>query len=109
MGPASDFTAPDIAVTRGALLSPSRPEVESALRAEGLEPTAWANGGDFSYGRHAHDHHKVLVCVSGAIVFHAQGGDVALAPGDRIDLPAGVEHGATVGHEGVECVEAFRP
>ena len=78
------------------------------MRAEGLEPTAWGNGGDFSYGRHVHEYHKVLVCVSGAITFHIQGGDVALAPGDRMDLPAGVEHGATVGHDGVECVEAFR-
>jgi cupin superfamily acireductone dioxygenase involved in methionine salvage len=50
----------------------------------------------------------VLYCVSGSIVFHTSGGDVALAPGDRLELPAGVEHSATVGHDGVQCVEAFR-
>jgi uncharacterized protein YjlB len=104
----NDFTAPETAVTRAALLSRSRREVESALRAEGLSPSAWGNGGDFSYGRHGHEHHKVLVCVSGSIVFHTDAGDVALTPGDRMELPAGVQHGATVGPDGVECVEAFR-
>jgi mannose-6-phosphate isomerase-like protein (cupin superfamily) len=82
--------------------------IESALRAEGLTPSAWGNGADVSYDPHVHGYHKVLYCVSGSIVFHTSRGDVALAPGDRLELPAGVEHSATVGHDGVECVEAFR-
>jgi mannose-6-phosphate isomerase-like protein (cupin superfamily) len=109
VGPVSDFTdTPGIAVTRATHTSPSRREVESALRAEGLSPTAWGNGGDVSYGRHVHEHHKVLLCVSGSIVFHTEAGDVALGPGDRMELPAGVEHAATVGPDGVECMEAYR-
>ena len=87
----------------------SRHDVEADLRAEGLAPHAWANGADHLYGRHAHEHHKVFVCVSGSIVFHTDAGDVVLTAGDRMELPAGVEHGATVGHDGVECVEAYRP
>lgn len=87
---------------------PSRRDVETALLGEGLMPNAWGNGGGFSYARHAHDYHKVLVCVAGSIVFHTDAGDAALAPGDRMELPSGVEHCATVGHEGVECVEAYR-
>jgi quercetin dioxygenase-like cupin family protein len=83
-------------------------EAERALRAEGLAPQAWSNGPGVSYGRHRHEHHKVLVCASGSIVFHTDAGDVALAAGDRLELPAGTEHGATVGPDGVECVEAFR-
>jgi hypothetical protein len=31
---------------------------------------------------------------------------VTLVPGDRLDLPAGVGHSATVGPDGVECLEA---
>ncbi len=98
-----------IAVARAAGPSASRREVESTLLAEGLTPHAWGNDGDVSYGRHAHRYHKVLVCVSGSIVFHTASGDVALDPGDRMELPAGAEHGATVGHDGVQCVEAYRP
>jgi len=49
------------------------------------------------------------VCVAGRIVFHVEGADVDLGPGDRLELSAGVEHGASVGEAGVECVEAPRP
>ncbi|HVA03345.1 MAG TPA: hypothetical protein VMU64_06295 [Acidimicrobiales bacterium] len=52
--------------------------------------------------------HKVLYCVAGSIVFHTEAGDVGLAPGDRMERPTGVTHGASVGPAGVECVEAFR-
>jgi quercetin dioxygenase-like cupin family protein len=82
--------------------------VEAELRAEGLTPHAWANDAGFVYGRHAHEYHKVLICVSGTIVVHTDAGDIALGPGDRMELPPGTEHGATVGDGGVECVEAHR-
>jgi cupin superfamily acireductone dioxygenase involved in methionine salvage len=48
----------------------------------------------------------VLFCLSGSIVFHTRAGDVALEAGDRLDLPPGTEHAATVGPSGVTCVEA---
>jgi uncharacterized protein YjlB len=104
-GPPDDL---GVTVMRSAGPLRSREAIESGLRDESLTPSAWGNGGDVTYGRHAHGYHKVLVCVSGSIVFHTDGGDVALAPGDRMELPAGVEHGATVGPDGVECVEAYR-
>ena len=85
---------------------PSRAEVESRFRAEGLAPSTWANGPGDTYGWHSHDYHKVLYCVSGGIVFHLRDGDVDLAPGDRLDVPPATEHAATVGPEGVECMEA---
>jgi quercetin dioxygenase-like cupin family protein len=66
----------------------------------------WGNGPDYRYEVHSHPYHKVLYCISGAITFHTASGDVALGPGDRLDLPAGVDHAATVGENGVECVEA---
>lgn len=88
---------------------PRDANVEAGLHAEGLTPRVWAHAAAFSYGRHVHTQHKVLCCVSGSIVFHTDAGDVALGPGDRMELAPGVEHGATVGHDGVECVEAYRP
>lgn len=41
-------------------------------------------------------------------MFHLPDGDVALGAGDRLDIEPGTEHGATVGPEGVTCVEASR-
>ena len=50
----------------------------------------------------------MLFCLAGSITFHTGGGDLELSAGDRLDLEAGTEHGATVGSDGVECVEASR-
>lgn len=88
---------------------PSRAEIEKAMRAEGLEPHGWGNGPGDRYGWHEHGYHKVLYCVSGSIVFHTRtDGDLELEPGDRLEVEAGTEHAATVGGDGVECVEAQR-
>jgi mannose-6-phosphate isomerase class I len=34
------------------------------------------------------------------------GEDIVLRPGQRLDIPAGTRHAATVGPAGVECMEA---
>jgi quercetin dioxygenase-like cupin family protein len=97
-------------VQRGVVEHASAGEVEAELRAAGLVPRRWRNQPGDTYGWHVHDDHKVLVCVAGAIVFHVRGqGDVEVAAGDRLDLMPGTEHAATVGANGVECVEAYIP
>ena len=83
-------------------------DVSAAFAAEGLEPHAWSNGPGYVYGEHKHPYHKVLYCTVGSITFHTPAGDVVLGPGDRLDLPAGTPHSATVGPEGVTCMEAAR-
>jgi hypothetical protein len=35
--------------------------------------------------------------------------DTVLAAGERLELPAGTRHGATVGAAGVTCLEAHLP
>jgi len=95
-------------VRRAAGPAPTRREVERTLRSEGLEPHAWGNGAHARYQRHHHGYHKVLYCVAGGIVFHTDAGELTLGPGDRLELPGGVGHAATVGPDGVECVEAYR-
>ena len=84
-------------------------DVEAALRAEGLTPHAWGNGAGDSYASHAAPAPQGARLRAGIIVFHTDAGDLALEAGDRMELPRGVEHGATVGAAGVECVEAYRP
>ena len=82
--------------------------IERAFAAEGLTPHSWSNGAGYTYGWHAHDYHKVLFCVRGSIVFHTPEGDRELRAGDRLDLPPGTQHAATVGALGVTCLEAAR-
>lgn len=81
------------------------------LRAGGLAAASWSNGPGDVYAAHDHPYDKVLVCVRGGITFHLDGigRDVALDPGDRLDLPAATGHAATVGSAGVTCLEAHLP
>jgi mannose-6-phosphate isomerase-like protein (cupin superfamily) len=99
--------APSATKTSGAV--DGRAAAVAAFAAEGASaPRFWGNGPGDTYGRHDHGFHKVLFCLAGSIVFHTDGGDVELGPGDRLDLEPGTEHGATVGPDGCECVEASR-
>lgn len=81
---------------------------QAAFEREGLSPQSWSNGPGYTYAWHSHAYHKVLICVEGSITFHTRRGDQSLGPGDRLDLPAGTEHAATVGDRGVTCLEASK-
>ena len=94
--------------TRWGGAPPTRDEIEERFEAEGLQPRGWGNDPGDRYEWHAHDYHKVLYCVSGTIVFHTKDGDVELHAGDRLDVEPGTDHAATVGADGVECLEAAR-
>lgn len=83
---------------------PSVAEVEAELAEHG-RPSSWSNAPGDRYGAHAHGYRKHLVCVAGGITFHTPGGDVAMGAGDRLDLAPGTRHSATVGSQGVTCVE----
>ena len=88
---------------------PTAEEVDARLRDEGLQPSSWGNAAGDTYDWHAHGYEKVLYCVSGGITFHLEDGpDVELRPGDRLEVPPGTRHAATVGPEGVRCTEAPR-
>ncbi len=91
-----------------------RAELEARLRAEGLDPGSWGNGPGDRYATHRHDYDKVIVVVDGSIAFGLPSlggtiGPVGLVAGDRLELPAGTDHDATVGPAGVSCLEAHLP
>jgi len=91
--------------------SVARDDLEARLRAEALDPSGWGNGPGDTYAPHGHGYDKVLVATHGSITFHLidLGRDVTLDEGERLDLPAGTTHGATVGSNGVQCLEAHLP
>jgi len=84
---------------------------DERLRAEGLDPSSWSNGPAERYAAHEHGYDKVIVVERGSIVFGlpADGRSVALAAGDRLELPARTRHDAIVGPSGVTCIEAHLP
>jgi quercetin dioxygenase-like cupin family protein len=89
---------------------PSADMAAQLLSAQGLAPTEWSNGPGDCYAVHIHAYRKVLYCVAGSIRFtlpdDGTTAGVDLAPGDRMELPAGTRHGAIVGPRGCRCVEA---
>lgn len=89
----------------------TRSDLEARLRQEGLDPAAWSNGPGDSYAAHEHGYDKVVVVASGSITFGlpALGESTSLAVGDRLELPSGTRHDATVGAVGVTCLEAHAP
>jgi uncharacterized protein YjlB len=85
-------------------------ELEARLRDEGLDPGRWSNRPGARYAAHEHAYDKVIIVERGSITFGLGTGEaVALAPGDRLELPAGTVHEAIVGLAGVSCLEAHRP
>ena len=86
-----------------------RADADAAFAAESCSaPRSWGNARGDTYGWHSHEYHKVLFCLSGSITFRTRDGDVELEAGDRLDLEPGTEHAATVGPQGVSCVEASK-
>ena len=85
-------------------------ELETRLRAEGLDPGRWSNGPGDRYAAHDHAYDKVIVVERGSITFGlGPSRSVGLDTGDRLELPAGTAHDALVGPAGVSCLEAHRP
>jgi uncharacterized protein YjlB len=86
-------------------------DLSARLQAEGLVASPWSNGPGDRYGAHDHGYDKVIVVAAGSIEFGLpdRGESVALAEGDRLELPAGTTHDALVGPAGVTCLEAHAP
>lgn len=89
--------------------APTEDEIRGMMTGEGLQPESWSAGDGFRFAVHEHDYHKVVYCVEGSIWFTFPDDPdnvIELEPGDRLDLPAGIRHGALTGMEGVVCLEA---
>jgi quercetin dioxygenase-like cupin family protein len=89
---------------------PSEAAIRRILQQEGLQPYCWATEPGVVYAAHSHGYHKVIYVLAGSITFALpdERKSVALRPGDRLELPAGVVHDASVGPDGVVCLEAHR-
>lgn len=76
---------------------------EGALLQAGLQPRPWSAAPGTVFGVHSHARTKRLFVTRGQIDFDG----VLLHAGEGIIIPAGREHSAIAGGDGVDCVEAF--
>ena len=82
---------------------PSEPDettLRAMLEAEGFSSFCWSDTPNAHYDEHEHDRDESIWLLAGSIRFGADGRELALAPGDRLMLPAGTRHTADAGPEG---------
>jgi uncharacterized protein YjlB len=89
---------------------PSEAALREHMQREGLVPYAWSNAAFDHYAAHRHAYDKVIYVVSGSIEFGVpeEGTRIHLRAGDRLELPKETVHEATVGAQGVTCLEAHK-
>jgi hypothetical protein len=87
---------------------PTHQNITQRLAQEGLQPYTCDHGPNCRDGVRSHGYDKVLYCVEGLveIVLPDINQKITLRPGDRLELPRGVRHGAIVGPRGARCVES---
>jgi quercetin dioxygenase-like cupin family protein len=85
---------------------------ESILRAmlekEGLIPSTWSRESGERFPVQTSSTTRIVYCIEGGIWFMITDDKdrvIELEPGDRIEIPAGVRHGAMAGMDGVTCLE----
>jgi len=90
--------------------SPNQSTLWRLMADEGLRPYSWSNGPHDVYSAHSHSYDKVIYVVQGSIIFGLPQLEqkLTLRAGDRLDLPANIVHDATVGPQGVVCLEAHK-
>lgn len=90
---------------------PTEEELREMMAGEGLTPERWDVTNGYRFQVHEHDYEKIIYCVEGSMWFTFPDDPdnvIELEPGDRLDLPASVRHGALAGMDGVVCLEAHR-
>jgi quercetin dioxygenase-like cupin family protein len=80
------------------------------MEMEGLDTQRWKNVSGTRHQTQKYEFDKVILVMRGSIMFRIPetGEEVALNPGDRLELPAGTPHEAIVGPMGVVCLEGHR-
>ncbi len=82
-------------------------DLEKDLSSQGYTLHSWSNQAGFWYPVHDHPYHKIIVVLKGSIGFYLPGEkrEVKMKAGDRLELPPHTEHSASVGADGVTCLE----
>jgi len=87
---------------------PTEEQLTTQLVEQELKVYRWAKLPKEYLAGHTHGYHKILCVIDGSIKFEfpTRHKTLNLNAGDRLELPAGIRHNATVGMDGVKCLEA---
>ena len=87
---------------------PTAEELRQELEEQELHVYQWSNDPGDRYAGHTHGYHKIVYVLSGSIKFDmaTRHETLTVRTGDKLELPSGIRHSATVGQDGVTCLEA---
>jgi quercetin dioxygenase-like cupin family protein len=87
---------------------PTLSVITRQMQKENLRPYVWDNTPNYRYAVRTHGYNKVMYVVEGNIEVTLPDSNqrIKLRAGDRVEIPAGVRHGAIIGSNGAKCVEA---
>ncbi len=87
---------------------PTLSNITRQMQKEGLRPYVWDNTPNYRYAVRSHGYRKVMYVIEGVLEVTLPDSNqrVKLRAGDRVEIPAGVRHGAIIGSSGAKCVEA---
>jgi mannose-6-phosphate isomerase-like protein (cupin superfamily) len=76
-------------------------ELTQQLYAEGFTRVfVWTDGSGVHYAEHTHKSETVHIILTGQMTLEMDGQSEVYQPGDRVDVPPGQTHIATMGPEG---------
>ena len=89
---------------------PTEEGIRERLAAQGYGVVRWTNEPATGYQPHAHIYPETMWVLSGSltVILPADGRLLELLPGDRIEVPPGILHGAMAGTEGATYLLATR-
>jgi quercetin dioxygenase-like cupin family protein len=87
---------------------PTLSNITRQMQGEGLRPYTWENRPNYRYAVRSHGYAKIMHVVDGIMEVSLPDSNqrVKLRAGDRIEIPAGIRHGAIIGSSGAKCIEA---
>ena len=87
---------------------PTLSNITRQMQKENLRPYVWDNTPNYRYAVRSHGYRKVMYVVEGTLEVTLPDSNqrVKLRAGDRVEIPAGVRHGAIIGSSGAKCIEA---
>ncbi len=89
---------------------PGEDALRDQLTADGYQVVRWASAPETGYPPHLHIYPETIWLVHGSltVILPAEDRLLELAPGDRIEMPAGMVHGTLAGPEGAVYLLATR-